>query len=107
MVNQLAVFEPDLDAAICFYGMAPEPALVPQIKARVLLHYAGQDERINASRAAYEAAMKLPTSGSKVSCTKANNMPSTMTPTPHATTKPRRIWPGAERSRFFRKHSKA
>lgn len=58
MVNQLAVFEPDLDAAVCFYGMAPEPALVPQIKARVLLHYAGQDERINASRAAYEAAMK-------------------------------------------------
>ena len=33
-------------------------ALVAQIKARVLLHYAGQDERINAGRAAYEAAMK-------------------------------------------------
>ena len=58
MVNQLAVFEPDLDAAVCFYGMAPETALVAQIKARVLLHYAGQDERINAGRAAYEAAMK-------------------------------------------------
>jgi carboxymethylenebutenolidase len=58
MVNQLAVFEPDLDAAVCFYGMAPELALVPQIKARVMLHYAGQDERINAGRAAYEAAMK-------------------------------------------------
>ncbi len=58
MVNQLAVFEPDLDAAVCFYGMAPETALVAQIKARLLLHYAGQDERINAGRAAYEAAMK-------------------------------------------------
>lgn len=58
MVNQLAVFDPDLDAAVCFYGMAPEPALVPQIKARVMLHYAGQDERINAGRSAYEAALK-------------------------------------------------
>ena len=58
MVNQLAVFEPDLDAAVCFYGMAPETALVAQIKARVLLHYAGLDERINAGRSAYEAAMK-------------------------------------------------
>ncbi|MEY2867175.1 MAG: hypothetical protein RIQ43_1201, partial [Pseudomonadota bacterium] len=43
---------------VCFYGMSPEPALVPQIKARVMLHYAGQDERINAGRAGYEAAMK-------------------------------------------------
>ena len=58
MVNQLAVFEPDLDAAVCFYGMAPETALVAQIKARLLLHYAGLDERINAGRSAYEAAMK-------------------------------------------------
>lgn len=58
MVNQLAVFEPDLDAAVCFYGMAPETALVTQIKAHVLLHYAGQDERINAGRAAYESALK-------------------------------------------------
>ena len=58
MVNQLAVFEPDLDAAVCFYGMAPETALVAQIKARLLLHYAGLDERINAGREAYEAAMK-------------------------------------------------
>ena len=58
MVNQLAVFAPDLAAAVCFYGMAPESALVPQIKARVLLHYAGQDERINAGRAPYEAALK-------------------------------------------------
>ncbi|MFM6987176.1 MAG: dienelactone hydrolase family protein [Arenimonas sp.] len=58
MVNQLAVFEPDLDAAVCFYGMAPESALVPQIKARVLLHYAGQDERINAGREAFESALK-------------------------------------------------
>ena len=58
MVNQLAVFAPDLDAAVCFYGMAPELLLVPQIKARLQLHYAGVDERINAGREAFESAMK-------------------------------------------------
>ncbi len=58
MVNQLAVFAPDLDAAVCFYGMAPELLLVPQIKARLQLHYAGVDERINAGRDAFENALK-------------------------------------------------
>jgi len=58
MVNQLAVFAPDLDAAVCFYGMAPELLLVPQIKARMQLHYAGVDERINAGRGTFENAMK-------------------------------------------------
>jgi carboxymethylenebutenolidase len=58
MVNQLAVNEPELDAAVCYYGMSPDVALVPQIKANVLLHYAGQDERINAGREAYEKALK-------------------------------------------------
>lgn len=57
MVNQLAVFAPDLDAAVCFYGMAPELLLVPQIKARLQLHYAGVDERINAGREPFEAAL--------------------------------------------------
>lgn len=57
MANQLAVFAPELAAAVSFYGMAPDTLLVPQIKARLLLHYAGEDERINASRAAYEQAL--------------------------------------------------
>ena len=58
MANQLAVHAPDLNAAVSFYGMAPDAALVPQIKAHVQLHYAGLDERINASREAYESALK-------------------------------------------------
>lgn len=58
MANLLAVNAPDLNAAVSFYGMAPDTVLVPQIKAHVQLHYAGLDERINASREAYEAAMK-------------------------------------------------
>jgi len=57
MVNQMAVYAPDLDAAVCFYGVAPDLALVPQIKSRLMLHYAGVDERINAGRAAYESAL--------------------------------------------------
>lgn len=58
MVNQLAVHTPELNAAICFYGMAPDLTLVPHIKAYMLLQYAGDDERINAGREAYENALK-------------------------------------------------
>lgn len=58
MVNQLAVSASDLAVAVSYYGMAPDSALVKQIKARMLLHYAGVDERINASWPAYEAALK-------------------------------------------------
>lgn len=57
MVNQMAVYAPDLDAAVCFYGVAPDLALVPQIKSHLMLHYAGVDERINAGRTAYESAL--------------------------------------------------
>jgi carboxymethylenebutenolidase len=57
LANQLAVHTADLDAAISFYGMAPDLALVPQIKAFVMLQYASEDERINAGRAAYESAL--------------------------------------------------
>jgi carboxymethylenebutenolidase len=57
MVNQLAVHTSTLSAAVCFYGMAPDLVLVPNIKAFMLLHYAGVDERINAGRAAYESAL--------------------------------------------------
>ena len=41
-----------------FYGGQPPAADVPAIKAAVQIHYAGNDERINAGAAAYEAAMK-------------------------------------------------
>ncbi|RPD39171.1 dienelactone hydrolase family protein [Chitinophaga barathri] len=58
MANQLAVNDPLLNAAVAFYGGQPDAADVPKIKARVQLHYAGQDERINAGIPAYEAALK-------------------------------------------------
>lgn len=58
MVNQLAVNVPELKAAVAFYGRQPEASAVPKIKAAVLLHYAGMDERINAGIPAYEEALK-------------------------------------------------
>lgn len=58
MANQLAVSAPDLRAAVAYYGGQPAVADVPKIRASVLLHYAGMDERINAGIPAYEAALK-------------------------------------------------
>lgn len=58
LVNRLAVTDPTLDAAVAYYGMQPDAADVAKIKAPLLLHYAGLDERINAGIAAYEAALK-------------------------------------------------
>jgi carboxymethylenebutenolidase len=58
MSNQLAVSDPALLAAVAYYGSQPEAAEVPKIKASVMLHYAGLDERINAGIPAYEAALK-------------------------------------------------
>lgn len=58
IVNQLAVRLPELDAGVPFYGRQPSADLVPQIKAPLLLQYAGNDAGINAGIAAYEAALK-------------------------------------------------
>lgn len=56
--NALAVAYPDLAASVPFYGRQPDAADVPKIEAPLMLHYAGQDERINAGWPAYEAALK-------------------------------------------------
>lgn len=48
MATRLAVSDPDLRAAVSFYGSAPADGDVPAIRARLLLHYAGLDDRINA-----------------------------------------------------------
>lgn len=56
--NQLAVRDPDLEAAVVFYGRSPDEADVPKIKARMLLHYGSLDENINKTVPGYEAALK-------------------------------------------------
>jgi len=58
MANMLAVNDPKLLAAVAYYGAQVEASDVPKIKASILLHYAGLDERINAGIPAYEAALK-------------------------------------------------
>lgn len=58
MANQLAIHAPALKAAVAFYGMQPAPEDVPKIKAAVQLHYAGLDQRVNAGKEAYVAALE-------------------------------------------------
>ena len=63
IVNLLATRLPDLGAAVPFYGGQPGKDDVAKIKAPLLIHYASDDERINAGWPAYEAALKA--SGAK------------------------------------------
>jgi carboxymethylenebutenolidase len=56
--NDVAVNAPDLSAAVPFYGRQPAAEDVPKIKAAMLIHYAGEDERINAGIPAFEEALK-------------------------------------------------
>jgi len=57
--NALAVRMPDLAAAVPYYGSQPKSAAdVAKIKAPLLIHYAGLDERINKGWPAYEEALK-------------------------------------------------
>lgn len=58
MTNQVAVNAPDLAAAVPYYGRQPAAEDVPKIKAAMLCHYAGNDERINRGIPAFEAALK-------------------------------------------------
>ena len=57
LVNRLAVTAPDLKAGVVYYGAQPPAADVPKIKAAMLLHYAGLDDRINAGIEAYRKAL--------------------------------------------------
>jgi carboxymethylenebutenolidase len=56
-VGRLAVADPELRAAVVFYGGQPPVEAVPEIRARLLLHYAGLDERINAGIPDFQAAL--------------------------------------------------
>ncbi len=64
IVHSLATRLPDLQAAVPFYGNTPAAAEAARVKAPMLVHLAGNDDRINAPWPAYEAALK--TAGVKV-----------------------------------------
>ncbi len=55
---QTAVADPGLGAAVAYYGAQPAAEQVEAIKAPLLLHYAGLDDRINAGIPVFEAALK-------------------------------------------------
>ena len=58
VANQIAVSSPDVQVVVPYYGIQPASQDVPKIKASLLLHYAGLDERINNGIQAYEEALK-------------------------------------------------
>lgn len=59
MVNQLAVrLGKELQAGVAFYGRQAGAADVPKIFAALQLHYAGNDQGVNAGIEAYEKALK-------------------------------------------------
>lgn len=58
MTAQVAINTTNLDAAVPYYGSQPKSEDVPKIKAPMLIHYAGNDERINKGIPDFEAALK-------------------------------------------------
>ncbi|PQO33615.1 dienelactone hydrolase family protein [Blastopirellula marina] len=59
MVYQMAIGAPDvIDAAVAFYGRQPDAADVPKIKAPLLIHNAGLDQRILDGAPAFEQALQ-------------------------------------------------
>jgi len=58
IVNMLATRMTDLSAAVPFYGNQPPAEDAAKIKAPLLIHYAQNDDRINAGWPAFEAALK-------------------------------------------------
>ena len=64
-VNRFAVAAGSrLDAGVAYYGPAPDPSEAKRVEAPLLLHYAGLDDRVNASGKPWVAALKA--AGKKV-----------------------------------------
>lgn len=58
VAHMLSTRLPDLNAAVSFYGNHPAAEDAAKVKAPLLIHFAGIDQRINAAWPAYEAALK-------------------------------------------------
>ncbi|WP_436410403.1 dienelactone hydrolase family protein [Pedobacter africanus] len=58
MANKLAIADPKLLAAVAYYGAQGKAEDAGKIRASLMLHYGGLDERINAGIPAYETALK-------------------------------------------------
>ncbi|WP_416408178.1 dienelactone hydrolase family protein [Agrobacterium rosae] len=58
LVNRFATKSQGLNAGVAYYGAQPPAEDVPAIKAPLMLHYGGLDERINAGIDAYRKALE-------------------------------------------------
>ena len=58
IVNLLATRMPDLVAGVPYYGTQPTADETAKIKAALLIHYAANDDRVNAGWPAFEVALK-------------------------------------------------
>jgi carboxymethylenebutenolidase len=58
VAHALAVRVPDLAAAVPFYGSHPDVGDAKTMRARLLIHHAANDERVNAGWPAYKAALE-------------------------------------------------
>jgi carboxymethylenebutenolidase len=58
-VNRLAVAAgPALSAGVAYYGPAPSPSEASRVQAALMLHYAGKDQRVNATGLPWAEALK-------------------------------------------------
>jgi carboxymethylenebutenolidase len=59
LVDRLAIASGDtLSAAVSYYGPAPDPAEAPRVKAPILFHLAGLDNRVNGTARPFAAAIQ-------------------------------------------------
>lgn len=59
MVDRVAVSAPpELAAGVSYYGPAPSPAEAARVRAPLLLHYAGLDQRVDATARPWVAALR-------------------------------------------------
>jgi carboxymethylenebutenolidase len=61
VVNHCATQINELKKAVMFYGTAPDPSLITNIRTSLQLHYAQNDDRINAGRDDYIKALESAT----------------------------------------------
>jgi carboxymethylenebutenolidase len=92
--NMLATRVPDLSAAVPFYGGQAPADAVPNIKAALLIHYAENDERVNAGWPAYSRRTRRTTRPSSI---RARSTDSTTTRRRDTTRLPQ-SWRGSARS---------
>jgi carboxymethylenebutenolidase len=58
IANLIATRHPDLGGAVPYYGMQPPAEEAAKIKCPMLIHYASEDQRINAGWPAFEKVLK-------------------------------------------------